>query len=248
MTRRRPGRVYRLLDSDTPGVQAVVRYSGDPDEFVALAHAWLIQTEGSFFDAPYAIAAPELAWFRFNPESSDEYAWQLGHPTGPGRGNWRGSLLRLVQIGCSECRYLHGRHDPSGCLNADIDGLVTLQFGGRDVSDHHPMSRLTVHAVRSRGSRPGRMGGTPGPTLCDIDRFSPGTQGWSVGGGVIDRNMQFHACYLCGQKARRDFPGLPISGSLPLAKAFAAGAGVPLAGHLVAQDVARTGRPRLVVV
>lgn len=244
--RKTPGRVHRLLEAPAD-VVAVVRYSGDVDEFAALAHAWLIQTEGVFFDAAYAVAAPDLAWFRFNPERSDEYAWQLGHATGPGRGNWRGSYLKLVQIGCSECGFLHGRHHPAGCLNADIDELKTLQFGKHDVGAHHPFSWLTVHAVRSQRSRRGRMGGTPGPTLCGIDRFARETPGWGVGGGVTGPGMQFHACYLCGRYARREFPGLTISGSLELAGAFAADTGVPLAGHLARARAAKAGR-RLTVV
>jgi len=250
VTRRRPVQVYRLFDGD-PGQVAIVRYSGDPDEYTAVAHTWLADQIGDgtlVFDYPIGVVAPRPRWFRMNPYNGDEYGWTLGLPSGPGRGNWFGSFLTVTAIGCSQCQYLHGAHHPAGCLNADIDGLITLQFGGQRVSDRHPLSRLTVHAVRSRRSRPGLAGGTPGPTLCDIDRFFPDGPGWSVGGGVMGPGMKFHACYLCGQVARRDFPGLAISGSLQLAQAFAADTGVPLAGHLLAAQVAKTGLVGLVEV
>jgi hypothetical protein len=230
--RRKTAQVYPLAEAE-PGCHGVVRYSGDPDEFAALAHAWLVSERSGVFDYPVGIVAPDPKLYRMNPDPSGEFNWLLGEARRPGRGVWTGALLKVQQIGCSQCQVVGGAHRP-GCLNEDVVALSTLQFGpgSQKRGSRHPLSPLTVHAVRFRRDRPGRLGGTPGPTLCDIDRFGPDAPGWSVGGGVSGPTMTFHACWLCHQVAVREFPGIPISGMRPLAEAFA-GNGVPVARHLV---------------
>ena len=239
MSRPKPAEVYRLFDGDRD-VYGVCRYSGDPDEFTALVQAWLITEMDGTFDAPMGALPPKPRLYRMNPDPSGEHGWILGEPSKPGPGVWTGALVKLVQIGCRECQYVGGKHHPGGCLNAGITGLTTLQFQGERKRAGSPYSLLTVHAVRVRAARPGLTGGTPGPTLCDINRFTredDGIPGWSVGGGIMggDLDTQFRGCYLCVDRAARDFPGIPISGSLPLAEAFCASSAgrVPLAGSLV---------------
>lgn len=248
MTRARtPRRVYQLFDFDG-GVEAVVRYSGDPDEFTALAHAWLADQRRYEGDAPVAVLPPEPRLYRMNPYQGDEYGWTLGEPTERGRGVWLGALLRTVQVGCPECQRVGGGHR-ADCLNDGIVGLVTCQF----TADHRngPLSQWWIHAVRVRGAVPGvRLSGTPGPTLCGFERFgdnAPG--GWSLGGGSIMVHAvdRYRGCYQCGKVATREFPGLTISGSLALAEAFTSSTGVPLAGHLVEQKMARLTNYRTAV-
>jgi hypothetical protein len=223
----------------------VCRYSGDPDEFTALVHAWLIGDKAGCFDAPMGVLPPEPRLYRMNPDPSGEYGWLLGTAREPGRGVWTGSVVKLVQIGCRECQRVGGRHHPGGCLNADVSGLTTLQFQGDRGRPGWPFSLLTVHAVRTRAARPGLVGGTPGPTLCDINRFARDEDmpSWSVGGGIMggDLDAQFRGCYLCVQVAASSFPGIPISGALPLAEAFTSSSGgrVPMAGHLVKARMAK---------
>lgn len=48
--------------------------------------------------------------------------------------------------------------------------------------------------------------GTPGSTLCGIDRFAKDSPGWSVGGGVSGEGKACHAC------ADARAPGLPVGG------------------------------------
>lgn len=211
MTRRRApyGKVYRLLDDDSP---AIVRYSGDPDEYYALAHAWLIMNGPDlFYDHPIALGPPSLQWFRMNPYPGDDYAWTLGFPAGPGRGNWRGSYLTVVKIGCSECQYLNGTHHPGGCLNEGVTGLTTCMLTPAKSEWMQESTRRRakqmIHLVRSR------PGGTPGHTLCDIDRFGPGVS-FDMGGGYTWQGVKFTACYMCVRSAKRDFPGLPVSTSM----------------------------------
>jgi hypothetical protein len=213
--RTKPTKVYRLLDGD-PDVHAVIRYSGDPDEFTALAHAWLAEKidRSVFFDYPIAVEPPQLRWFRHNPYDGDDYSWTLGTPTGPGRGNWQGSYLKVVRIGCSQCRYLHGAHHPGGCLNANIVGLQTCQMtpGGLEARARRKAEQM-IHLVRVRGRVPGNSGGTPGPTLCDLDRFGPGVS-FSMGGGATWEGMNLRACYMCVRVAQREFPNAPVTTSM----------------------------------
>ncbi|MDQ0376569.1 hypothetical protein [Amycolatopsis thermophila] len=98
-----------------------------------------------------------------------------------------------------------------------ITHLTTLQFAWGGLFDATPVDDL-VHLVR------GTERGTPGPTLCGIDRFAPDAPGWSVGGGVTGPGMVHTPCSSCVETARRDFPGLMVTGmkalSAPLAVAL----------------------------
>lgn len=237
------GTVYPFIEA-APGTLAVVRYpSGDPDDFVALAHAWLIDRRADGYEdgPPVAVLPPEPRLYRKNVTRDEEFSWYLGTPSRPGQGTWIGSLLKVVQIGCTECHGVHGRH-AGGCINAGVTSLVTLQFGGAQrVGDRHPHSPLVIHAVRTRRD----VAGGVGPTLCDINRFSPDTPGWSIGGGHDGPTMKFRACYRCAGVARRDFPGLTIYGMRSHVEAFAAESGNPLPPKVVA---ARTADVAVAVV
>jgi hypothetical protein len=91
------------------------------------------------------------------------------------------------------------------------DGVVkyeTLQFswGGffdATVDPRRPWSQ--THLVRSTKD------GTPGPTLCGIERFSgdPTIPGWSVGGGLSGPDVPVEVCERCD--AARN-PTLPVTG------------------------------------
>lgn len=86
-----------------------------------------------------------------------------------------------------------------------IVGLSTLQFHWGGLFDSKPTDHL-VHLVRSTRT------GTPGPTLCGIDRFDKDGPGWSVGGGVTGPGIRHDPCPGCVDVARRDYSGLPVSG------------------------------------
>lgn len=87
----------------------------------------------------------------------------------------------------------------------DIVALTTLQFSWGGLFDSRPADHKT-HLVRTSRS------GTPGPTLCGIDRFAEGTPGWSVGGGLSGPGIEHHPCDGCVDAARSEFTGLPIVG------------------------------------
>jgi hypothetical protein len=101
----------------------------------------------------------------------------------------------------------------------EIVGLTTLQFANGGMFTAEPADGL-VHLVRTN-----KRAGTPGPTLCGIDRFAPGSPGWSVGGGVTGPGYVHVPCDGCVEVARRDFAGLPICGMRelrdPIAEAVA---------------------------
>lgn len=85
--------------------------------------------------------------------------------------------------------------------------LRTLQFSWGGVFDTAPFDGYQAHLVSVSSS-----GGTPGPTLCGIDRFAEGAPGWSVGGGVSGPSVTHEPCHGCVAVARRDFAALPVSG------------------------------------
>ena len=87
-----------------------------------------------------------------------------------------------------------------------VDGLVTLQFSSGGLSDGKPVDDYTVHLVRHT------KGGTPGPTLCNLDRFHPKSAGWSVGGGLSGPGIIHKPCPGCTEAARTYFPGLEVTG------------------------------------
>lgn len=94
--------------------------------------------------------------------------------------------------------------------------LATLQFANGGLVGAVPTDYL-VHLIRGVAG-----GGTPGPTLCGIDRFADNAPGWSVGGGVYGPGMTHTACPGCVAAAKRDFPGLPVVGLSVLSSAIVA--------------------------
>lgn len=104
-------------------------------------------------------------------------------------------------------------------MTEPIVALSTLQFTHGGLLDATRTDNL-VHLVRAHRT------GTPGPTLCGIDRFAPTTPGWSVGGGVDGPGMVHTPCPGCVTVARDQFPGLPIAGMKPVAEPVAAALGV----------------------
>ena len=93
--------------------------------------------------------------------------------------------------------------DPAGVM-----ALETLQFAIGGLFDSRPVpgDDFAVHLVRSTRR------GTPGPTLCGIDRFHKESPGWSVGGGVSGPDIRHIPCTDCTLVAVTQFPDLPISG------------------------------------
>jgi hypothetical protein len=88
-----------------------------------------------------------------------------------------------------------------------VTALVTLQFSWGGMFDGKPADGYGVHLVRSTADH-----GTPGPTLCGIDRFAEDAPGWSVGGGLYGPDVKHEPCAGCVAAARWEFPGLPIHG------------------------------------
>lgn len=102
---------------------------------------------------------------------------------------------------------------------APVIGLVTLQFHTGGLLDGKPVDDYAVHLVRCTAK------GTPGPTLCALDRFHPDSAGWSLGGGYAGPGITHKPCPRCETAARYRFPGLEITGLG--AKEMAAVVGVP---------------------
>ena len=86
--------------------------------------------------------------------------------------------------------------------------LITCQMAWGGLLNAQPEG--SVHLVRSAPC------GTPGPTLCGIERFGPDAPGWSLGGGVDGPGMVHVPCAGCITAAREDFPGLPVVGMAAL--------------------------------
>lgn len=87
-----------------------------------------------------------------------------------------------------------------------ITALCTLQFAPGGMVGGRPVGGYQVHLVRQTSR------GTPGPTLCGIDRFADPTPGWSVGGGISGPDITHTPCPGCAAAAREQFPGLPVVG------------------------------------
>ena len=102
--------------------------------------------------------------------------------------------------------------------------LETLQFAWDGLLDSHLADSL-IHLVR------GTRRGTPGPTLCGVDRFAKGGPGWTVGGGVDGPGMVHAPCLGCVETGRRDFAGLPVAGMFVLSKPIAEALGVTAYDH-----------------
>jgi hypothetical protein len=107
----------------------------------------------------------------------------------------------------------------TGQTSDEIVALCTLQFASGGLFDARPVDDYAVHLVRQTRR------GTPGPTLCGLDRFHPDSAGWSVGGGLSGPDIVHKPCPGCAGAARAEFPGLPVSGLG--AKEMAAVLGVP---------------------
>lgn len=90
-----------------------------------------------------------------------------------------------------------------------VVGLVTLQMGASGIFDKPTATEYEVHLVRVLPA-----GGTPGPTLCDVDRFAVDSPGWSLGGGTTSPRIVHKPCPGCSETARRQYPNLPVSGSV----------------------------------
>jgi hypothetical protein len=112
--------------------------------------------------------------------------------------------------------------------------LATLQFANGGLFDFEPTDLLS-HAIR------GTRRGTPGPTLCGIDRFGEDAPGWSVGGGVSRPGLTFTACPGCVEVAKRDFPGIPVAGMASMSGPLAEAIGVRAYGH--SMDALRAETP-----
>jgi hypothetical protein len=89
---------------------------------------------------------------------------------------------------------------------APVIGLVTLQFHTGGLLDGKPVDDYAVHLVKATAK------GTPGPTLCGLDRFHPESAGWSVGGGYGGPGIDHKPCPGCAGEARTRFPGLEVTG------------------------------------
>lgn len=87
-----------------------------------------------------------------------------------------------------------------------VVGLSTLQFHVGGLFDAKPVDDCRVHLVRETET------GTPGPTLCGIDRFHPQSAGWSVRGGVSGPGIKHVPCEGCAATRAADFPELPVRG------------------------------------
>jgi hypothetical protein len=89
-----------------------------------------------------------------------------------------------------------------------VTALETLQFHWGGLFDSVPADDYTVHLLRSTRT------GTPGPSLCGINRFGADAPGFSAGGGITGPNIVHRACAGCADVARAEFPGLPVTGSI----------------------------------
>jgi hypothetical protein len=96
----------------------------------------------------------------------------------------------------------------NGCpCDPTVRALTTLQFASGGLFDATPVDYL-IHLVTATNR------GTPGPTLCGIDRFAKGSAGWSVGGGVSGPSIVLKPCEGCADVAWTEFSGLPVAGSV----------------------------------
>lgn len=111
-------------------------------------------------------------------------------------------------------------------MDSEVTSLSTLQFAVGGLVD--ATTDCVVHLVRATRS------GTPGPTLCGIDRFAPTTPGWSIRGGVDAPTMTHTPCGRCVKKAARDYADLPVHGMPRLADAIRAA--LPAAIERVRRD------------
>lgn len=103
--------------------------------------------------------------------------------------------------------------EPTECPNdPTVRALSTLQFSWGGLFNSKPADNYAVHLVR-RTNR-----GTPGPSLCGIDRMDPKGPGFSVGGGISGKGVVHRPCSGCVATATTEFPGLPVTGSIGAAE------------------------------
>lgn len=115
--------------------------------------------------------------------------------------------------------------DTDTTTDAEVTHLATLQFAWGGLFDSTPADNL-AHLVR------GTRRGTPGPTLCGVDRFAEDSPGFSVGGGVTPHGVvAFDACPGCVETAKREFPGLPVVGMRSMSTRLAEALGVAAHEH-----------------
>jgi hypothetical protein len=99
--------------------------------------------------------------------------------------------------------------DPNDCpKDPTVRSLRTLQFSWGGLFDGRPADDYAVHLVRATNR------GTPGPSLCGIDRFDKNGPGWSVGGGLSGPGIVHRPCDGCVDVAVKEFPGLSASGGV----------------------------------
>ena len=113
---------------------------------------------------------------------------------------------------------------PDTTTEQEVTYLATLQLNWGGLFDSKPHDNL-AHLVR------GTRRGTPGPTLCGIDRFAKDGPGFSVGGGVTPHGVIFDACPGCVETALREFPGVPVAGMESMSTRLAEALGVPAHRH-----------------
>lgn len=85
-----------------------------------------------------------------------------------------------------------------------VVALASLQFARGGLFDSKPVG--DIHLVRMLGNN----GGTPGPTLCGIDRFAKDAPGWSVGGGVTGTGIKLAPCPGCEAVAFEKYAAAPV--------------------------------------
>lgn len=91
----------------------------------------------------------------------------------------------------------------------EVVALATLQLSWGGLFDSRSHDDI-MHLVRMTPTS-----GTPGATLCGIDRFAKGGPGFSVGGGVSRPGGEpWPPCTGCVGVADRDYPGLPVWGGM----------------------------------
>lgn len=81
-----------------------------------------------------------------------------------------------------------------------IVAVANLQWGFGGLIDHRIVGDICLVRVQESG-------GTPGPTLCGLDRFAKDMPGWGFGIGSMEGQT---ACTTCAAVARN--MGVPVRG------------------------------------
>lgn len=75
---------------------------GDVETFYRLANDLIVEYYDTMWDEPPddirdVIRPPVWRWYRMNVCAPDgDYAWMIGFPKGPGRGNWKGASVEYT--------------------------------------------------------------------------------------------------------------------------------------------------------